>query len=94
MDERVDLLSLNVASRAKQFYIDEIQKPSNAENKAITLGGMLQKFKDRFPSETKRERMSPFLQSVQIHAFERHEAYSPQALEKLIAEINKKALMT
>ena len=86
MDERLDLVPITLAGNAKQFYIDEIQKPASKANKSMSWGGMLQKFNDRFASETKRERMSLFLQ---IYSFEREHSDSSQALEKLIAQINK-----
>ena len=88
MYERLDLFPVALAGNAKLFYIDEIRKPASRTNNSMIWGGILQKIYDRFMSETRRERMCLFLQTLQIYIFERERSDSSQALEKLIAQIN------
>lgn len=71
MDERLELVSITLTGNAEQFYVDEIQNRTSRANKSMSWGGMLQKFKDHFASETKQKCMSLFLQTLQIYSFER-----------------------
>ena len=91
--ERVLLFPIALSGNAKLFYINEIQRRPDGDQKPVTWGEIVKKFTNRFSSEVKRERMSTFLQTVQVYQFEQTERGAAQALEKLIAQLEKIAPM-
>ena len=88
--EPVVLFPIARSCNAKLFYINEIQRSPDSNQKPATWGEIVKKrFTNSLSSEFKRERMSTFLQPFQVYQFEQSEHGAAKALEKLIAQLDK-----